>query len=243
MPDDPTPSPSENEPVLARLWDIAHKYQRSLKHGDVLPLHESEGDREAVAPFAERLHTAAERNLDGLTYRSLAEMQVRRDSRRLLSNLPARLRLRRLGFELALRAKPVVFLHGPATLEATGLLAAVGYHAEQFEPEGDAAALLDELDESQFRVRMHGVGEAELVRLRTRIRERLVGRRFPARELADSLSSAEADLLSQLARRGDLTLIARPDGSLEVCDGKPAKAPIPSIAVLLRPKRHGAPRG
>ena len=95
-----------DDAMLSRLWDIAHKYQRRLAAGEVVPLKESEADRRSVAPFARKLATTTERTLDGLTYRSLAEMQVRRDSRRLLSNLSPRLRLRRLGLEVALRAKP-----------------------------------------------------------------------------------------------------------------------------------------
>jgi hypothetical protein len=237
VPDEPDTTRRDDD-VLSRLWDIAHKYRRALKVGEVLPLSESEGDRRTVAPLARRLHTAAERDLDGTAYRSLAEMQVRRDSRRLLSNLPARVRLRRLGFELSLRAKPVVFLHAPGSLLPTGLLASVGYHAEDLEPDGEAEALLEQLSESENRVRMHPLDDADIERLRTRVKQRLVGQRLGRRELAQSLTSSEADLLSQLARRGEVTLVARPDGTLEILAGRPPGTPTRSVAVALRPRRQ-----
>jgi len=222
--------------VLARLWEIAHKYQRCLARGEVVPVRESEGDRRVVAPFARRLRSTTERNLDGMTYRSLAEMQVRRDSRRLLSNLPGRLRLQRLGFEVAVRAKPVVFLHGPADLRAAGLLASVGFHAEALEPVGETGELLDELADSRYRVRMRGVAEAELEKLRGQVKKRLVGRRLTSDELAEGLTSGEADLLSQLARRGEVTLVVDRDGKLEIREGRPRGRSTPTVALALCPR-------
>jgi len=254
-PGSPGAPPPNDDPILSRLWEIAHKYQRRLASGEVLPLRESEGDRKAVAPFGRRLRTTTERTLDGMTYRSLAEMQVRRDSRRLLSNLPARLRLRRLGFEVALRAKPVVFLHGAARLSASGLLASVGYTPEALDEAAAAGGLPEGLDDSQFRVRMRDVDDAEIERLRGEIKSRLVGRRLPSEELARNLSSNEADLLSQLARRGEVALIADRDGTIEIVEhapparsadvarlARPAVSALPTVAVALHParkKKHG----
>jgi len=235
--------PVSENPVLARLWEIAHKYQRSLARGEVVPLAESEGDRRSVAPFARRLQTTAERNLDGMTYRSLAEMQVRRDSRRLLSNLPARLRLQRLGFEVALRAKPVLFLHARADLRATGLLASVGYEAETLEHAPDTGLPLDEFADSEYRVRMRNVDEAALERLRSEVKGRLIGRRLAPADLAQDLTSSEADLLSQLARRGEVTLFAHRDGSLEILEGQTLRGSVPTVAVALRPSRAGKAHG
>ncbi len=233
MATEPVPRPSDDA-VLSRLWEIAHKYQRRLAAGEVVPLRESEADRRAVAPFARKLTTPTERTLDGLTYRSLAEMQVRRDSRRLLSNLPPRLRLRRLGLEVALRAKPVLFLHAPARLNAAGLLASVGFTGEALEPTDDAAALLDELDESQHRVRMRGVDDAELEALRGEVKKRLIGLRLKPEALAQSLTSGEADLLSQLVRNGEVALVVDRDGSIEVHEGDASRA-MPSTVVALCP--------
>ena len=244
----PTRKPSAPEgrtpvdSVLSRLWEIAHKYQRRLATGEVVPLRESEGDRRAVAPFARRLETTTERTLDGLTYRSLAEMQVRRDSRRLLSNLPARLRLRRLGFEVALRAKPVAFLHGPLKLAAGGLLASVGFTADALEPSPEADALRDELDESPYRVRMRGVEDAELEALRGEVKKRLVGLKLEPAALAASLTSGEADLLSQLVRKGEVALFADRDGQIEICEGAVSRS-VPSTVVALCPSRRGTRRG
>jgi len=229
-------APSTEDPILTRLWEIAHKYQRRLAAGEVVPLRESEGDRQTVSPFARRLQTTTERTLDGLTYRSLAEMQIRRDTRRLLSNLPARLRLRRLGFEVALRAKPVVFVHGPAGLGGGGLLASVGYTADALEETPEATAI-DEFDESNYRVRMREVDDAELERLRDDMKARLVGQRFSAGELAQSLTSSEADLLSQLARRGEVTLMADREGNVQVVEGSPGTRSAPTVAVAFCPAR------
>lgn len=228
----------DDEGVLSRLWEIAHKYQRRLASGEIVPLRESEGDRRLVAPLARRLHTTTERTLDGMTYRSLAEMQVRRDSRRLLSNLPARLRLRRLGFEVALRARPVVFLHGPAVLHAQGLLACVGYTPEALEALSPTAATPDGLEESDYRVRMRDVDDAELEALRAEVKERLLGCRLRAGDLAESLTSNEADLLSQLARRGEVVLVADRDGTIEVREGGAASRSTPTVAVALCPTRR-----
>ena len=236
MPDEEDRIPED--PVLSRLWEIAHKYQRSLTRGEVVPLGESEGDRRTVAPFAHRLHTTTERNLDGMTYRSLAEMQVRRDSRRLLSNLPGRLRLQRLGFEVALRAKPVVFLHAKASLRTHGLLASVGFEAETLETAPDAAHELNELAESENRVRMRPVDDAAIERLRGEVKARLIGQRLRAEELARTLTSNEADLLSQLARRGEVTLFAHADGSIEIVEGRAQRASTPTVAVALSPSRR-----
>ena len=231
------PEPADDAQVLSRLWEIAHKYQRSLQRGDVVPLGEAEGDRRAVAPFGERLHTTTERNLDGITYRSLAEMQVRRDTRRLLSNLPGSLRLRRLGFEVAVRARPVVFMHGSGPLRALGLLASVNYQTEQVETLPEAAALLHELDESEHRVAMRDVDEAELERQRGEVKQRLVGRRFARGELAGSLSSSEADLLSQLSRRGEVAVVVRGDGSVEIRHGGARRRAGRTVAVAIKPRR------
>ncbi len=228
-----------DDSVLSRLWEIAHKYQRKLATGEVVPLREAEGDRRTVAPFARRLETPSERTLDGLAYHSLAEMQLRRDSRRLLSNVPARLRLRRLGFEVALRAKPVVYLHGPLKLAATGLLAAVGFTPDALEPSDDAALLSDELDQSENRVRMRGVDDAELEALRGEVKKRLVGLKLRPSDLAASLTSGEADLLSQLVRRGEVALFADRDGSVEIAEGAASRA-TPSTVVALYPSRRGA---
>jgi hypothetical protein len=235
-----TPRPDDS--VLSRLWDVAHKYQRRLATGEVVPLRESEADRRAVAPFARRLSTPSERTLDGLAYRSLAEMQVRRDSRRLLSNVPGRLRLRRLGFEVALRAKPVVFLHGPLKLATDGLLASVGFTPEALEPGDDASALRDELDESRYRVRMRGVEDAELEALRGAVKKRLVGLKLKPAALAESLTSGEADLLSQLVRRGEVALFADRDGSIEITAGAASRS-VPSTVVALCPGRKGTRGG
>ncbi len=235
-----TPRPDDS--VLSRLWEIAHKYQRRLATGEVVPLRESEGDRRTVAPFARRLETPAERTLDGVAYRSLAEMQTRRDSRRLLSNVPARLRLRRLGFEVALRAKPVVYLHGPLKLAAGGLLASVGFTADAIEPSAGADALRDELDASENRVRMRGVEERDLEAMRGEVKKRLVGLKLRPDALAESLTSGEADLLSQLVRRGEVALFADRDGNIEVVEGAVSRS-VPSTVVALCPSRKGGRRG
>jgi len=228
--------------VLSRLWDIAHKYKRALQRGDVLPLGESEGDRQAVSPFGERLATTTERNLDGITYRSLAEMQVRRDTRRLLSNLPGGVRLRRLGFEVAVRAKPVVFIHGPGEIATLGLLASVNFTAERAEPEPAMDEALAGLDESEHRVRMHEVDEAELDRMRGEVKRRLVGRRFGRGELARRVTSSEADLLSQLSRRGEVAVIVRRDGGIEIREGGGRRGRR-TVAVALKPRRRNAHDG
>ncbi len=230
--------PQADEQMLARLWDIAHKYQRCLKRGDVLALAESEGDRQSVAPFGERLHTTTERNLDGITYRSLAEMQVRRDTRRLLSNLPGSVRLRRLGFEVAVRARPVVFLHAPGELRTLGLLASVNYQTEAVEAVGEVAAAAAELDDSEHRVRLREVDEAELERLRGEVKERLVGRRFGPGELAGAITSTEADLLSQLSRRGEVVVVLRPGGGIDIREGSGARGRARAVAVALKPRRQ-----
>ena len=244
MPDDPAPQEPTDDQVLTSLWDLAHKYSRRLKNGEVVPLAESEADRATVAPYARCLRTTAQRNLDGLTYRSLSEMQSRRDSRRLLSNLPPRLRLRRLGLELAVRAKPVVFVHARAGLQADALRAAVGYTADEAEPPPDAAARLEQLDDSENRVRVRSLDEAPLERLRGEVKRRLVGQRLGRGQLADTLTSSEADLLSQLLRRREVTLIVRTDGTLDICDGRPPGAPARSVVVLIRPHRQDPePRG
>jgi len=231
-----------DDAVLSRLWDVAHKYQRRLAKGEVVPLRESEADRRAVAPLARRLATPTERTLDGLAYRSLAEMQVRRDSRRLLSNVPARLRLRRLGLEVSLRAKPVVFLHAPLRLDAAGLVASVGYAADALEPDGEAAALLDELDDSAHRVRMRSIEDAELETMRGEVRRRLAGLKLTPDDLAERLTSGEADLLSQLVRRGELSLVVGRDGRVEIREGRPARSAATTV-VALRPaarrRTHG----
>lgn len=237
------PSPrSSDDSVLSRLWEVAHKYQRKLASGEVVPLREAEGDRRAVAPLARRLETPSERTLDGLAYRSLAEMQVRRDSRRLLSNLPPRLRLRRLAFEVALRAKPVAFLHAPLRLAAGGLLAAVGFTPDALEPLEDAAGLRDELDASEYRVRMRGVDDSELEALRGEVKRRLVGLKLTSAELARTLTSSEADLLSQLVRRGELAVLADREGRVEIREGGASRA-MASTVVALCPgrqrRRHG----
>jgi len=234
-------APLNDDSVLSRLWDIAHKYQRRLATGEVLPLRESEADRKVVAPLGRRLETTTERTLDGLTYRSLAEMQVRRDTRRLLSNLPGRLRLRRLGFELTLRARPVVFLHGPLKINSLGLLASVGFTGESLEP-AEAGALAEELDDSEFRVRMRNVDDAELEALRGEVKRRLIGLRLKPAELAEGLTSGEADTLSQLVRRRELTLVADKDGTIEVCEGGATRT-TSSVSVVLRPARKKTRHG
>lgn len=228
-----------DESVFSRLWEIAHKYQRKLAAGEVVPLREAEGDRRTVAPFARRLQTPSERALDGVAYHSLAEMQLRRDARRLLSNVPARLRLRRLGLEVALRAKPVLFLHGPLRLAATGLMSAVGFTPDALEPSDDAAVLSDELDRSENRVRMRSVDDAELEALRGEVKKRLVGLRMQPADLAATLTSSEADLLSQLVRRGELALFADRDGTVEIAEGTASRS-LPSSVVALQPGRRGA---
>lgn len=235
-------NPQADDAMLSRLWDIAHKYQRCLKRGEVVPIAESEGDRQAVAPFGERLQTTTERNLDGITYRSLAEMQVRRDTRRLLSNLPGSVRLRRLGFEVAVRAKPVVFLHGPGELSPLGLLQSVNYEAERPAPDDEAVNAMAELDDSEHRVRMHEVDDRALERMRGEVKERLVGRRFAAGELARSVSSTEADLLSQLSRRGDVVIVLHPGGELEIRQGEAGRR-ARTVAVALKPKRQSGSDG
>ncbi|MFW6161349.1 MAG: hypothetical protein ACODAJ_01190 [Planctomycetota bacterium] len=231
-----------DDAVLSRLWDVAHKYRRCLKRGEVLPLTESEDDRQAVAPLGERLGTTTERNLDGITYRSLAEMQVRRDTRRLLSNLPGSVRLQRLGFEVAVRAKPVVFLHAPGELSPLGLLQSVNYEAERPAPDDETAAAMAELDDSEHRVQMHEVDERALEQMRGAVKERLVGRRFAAGELARSISSTEADLLSQLSRRGEVLIVVHAGGALEIRDGEAGRR-TRTIAVALKPKRQGEDYG
>jgi len=233
--------PRPDDSVLSSLWEIAHKYQRRLATGEVVPLRESEGDRKTVAPFARRLATTTERTLDGLTYRSLAEMQTRRDSRRLLSNVPARLRLRRLGFEVALRAKPVVFLHGPLKLAAGGLLASVGFTADAVEPSVEADAVRDELDASEHRVRMRNVEESDLEALRGEVKKRLVGLKLKPAALAESLTSGEADLLSQLVRAGEVALFADRDGNIEIAEGAVSRS-VPSTVIALCPSRRGIRR-
>ncbi|MFP4057943.1 MAG: hypothetical protein ACLF0G_13835 [Candidatus Brocadiia bacterium] len=232
--------PQDDDSVLSHLWEIAHKYQRSLTRGEVVPLAESEDDRCVVAPFAQRLKSTAERNLDGITYRSLAEMQVRRDTRRLLSNVPARARLRRLGFEVAVRARPVVFLAAPATVRSLGLLAAVAYRTEEIDSAGETGRVLEELEESEHRVSMQGVDEAELERLAGEVKARLAGRRFGPGELARTLSSTEADLLSQLARRGEVTLVARAGGGMEIREGPASRRGERAVAVAIEPQARGA---
>lgn len=224
-----------DESVLGRLWEVAHKYQRQLARGEVGPLREAEADRRKVAPLARKLRTTAERALDGIAYRSLAEMQLRRDSRRRLSNVPPLLRLRRLGFELAVRARPVVFLSGPAALEPRGLLASVSFGTRGDERENPLAELAAELDESDHRVAFRDLDDAALERLRGELKRRVVGRRFRPAELASALSPEEADLLSQLARRGEVTVLTDRAGNVEIAEGRSTAGT--AIAMAIRPRQ------
>jgi len=224
----------DDEGVLGRLWEVAHKYQRQLARGEVAPLSEAEDDRRKVSPLARKLRTTTERTLDGLAYRSLAEMQVRRDSRRLLSNVAPPLRLKRLGFELAVRAKPIVFLAGAGALAPRGLLASVRFEGEG-EGENPLAELAAELDESERRVAFRDLDEAALERLRGDLKRRVVGRRFRRDQLARELSASEADLLSQLARRGEVTIIADREGNVEVAEGRAARGTVIAVAIQPRP--------
>lgn len=236
----------ENSPedaMLSRLWEIAHKYQRRLARGEVVPLAESEGDRRTVEPFGQHLRSSTERALDGATYRSLSEMQVRRDSRRLLSNLPARVRLARLGFEVALRAKPVVFVHGPGQVVSGGLLACVSYAGEAVAESERPEELAEHLDESENRVRMRDVDEATLEQMRRDVKHRLLGSRFKAGGLASALTSSEADLVSQLARRGEIAIVTDGEGNVEIRQGSPRGRSAPTVAVALCPQAKGKSRG
>ncbi len=223
-----------DDSVLGRLWEVAHKYQRQLARGEVAPLREAEADRRKVSPLARKLRTTTERTLDGLAYRSLAEMQLRRDSRRLLSNVAPPLRLKRLGFELAVRAKPVVFLSGPGSLQPRGLLASVKFSGED-EADNALTELAAELDESERRVAFRDLDDAALERLRSEVKRRVLGRRFRAGELARELSASEADLLSQLARRGEVAIITDPEGNIEITERAAARGTV--IAMAIHPER------
>jgi len=98
------------------------------------------------------------------------------------------------------------------------------------------------LDESEHRVRMHEVDEAELDRMRGEVKRRLVGRRFGRGELARRVTSSEADLLSQLSRRGEVAVIVHRDGGIEIREGGGRRGRR-TVAVALKPRRRNAHDG
>ena len=114
----------------------------------------------------------------------------------------------------------------------------LGYQTEEVEAVGDAAGAVGELDDSEYRVRMHEVDEAALERMRGEVKQRLVGRRFGRGELAGSITSSEADLLSQLSRRGEVIVVLRPDGGIEIREGAGTRRHPRTVAVAIKPKRQ-----
>ena len=227
----------EDSDLSQMLWNMSLKYKRLLAKDEVVETHESEDDRQVVEPAGEHLATATEWSLDGRIYRSFAEMQSRRDAKMLLSTTTPLTRLRQLALQVAIRVTPVVFVAPRLSMNVEGFTAPTAVSSDDLitgeeEELPLEPAIDDELDEQV--IHLTDLSEEELNEIQHRISTRFEGQTLSRDDLGSGLSSSEADLLSQMARKRELAIQVKEDGSITLSHDEPAGEALP-VVVLLEP--------
>ncbi len=97
-------------PLIKLYWGIAEKHERHLKKKEVLPLEESEHDRQVISDAYKEALTPQELDFDRRAYRALVRMQELRDQSYLLEELDKRYKMELIAWELKIRQHPLFIL-------------------------------------------------------------------------------------------------------------------------------------
>jgi hypothetical protein len=189
--------------IIITLWDLTKKYEIALKHQEVVPIKESEIDREEVTDAFRFIETPWERNLDGRFYHTLALMAHRRDSQLATPEITSEEWIHHFANEVKRRATPLLFLIRPERSIPPFDLPPVDTPVALAEPPSRD----DQLAMQKHKVPFEEVSFTSLDNRRNSLVTRLQGKRFKYSELADHLSNWELDLLSQMIRDNSLPAI------------------------------------
>jgi len=189
--------------VVLTLWTLNKKYEAALKQHQVIPLKESEVDREEVADAYQFLSTPWERLLDGRLYHNLAVMQTRRDAEMAAPDAPPQGWIDQLASEVKRRATPILFL---SSREASTLSLSLPDPAAQLDMTTPPSRE-DQRAMTKHRVAFRALATEELDERCERLISKLAGRRFSLQQLASQLTNWELDLLSQMIRDGRIDAV------------------------------------
>ncbi len=191
------------DPVRRDLWEIIIRYKTSLSSGELLPIDRREEDRTFLHGIREDLATSTHQILDSKAYLQLSTMQEESGRRFLAAGTDPDTRLRMFGRLVRVLATPVVFVGGRSTVS--------------FRPfeQGSAEMAGEDVEEAESgrialppaSVRTRPVDATELEATRTRLAD-VAGRAASLEELRGSISVGEAEILSQLASSGQVSIPA-----------------------------------
>jgi hypothetical protein len=182
--------------IVVTLWNLTKKYDLALKHHELLPIKESEIDREEISDAYQFLETPWERVLDGRFYETVATMQHRRDSHFAIPDVTPIEWITQFAKEVKRRATPLVFLVSRESAIPHFVL-----------PQTDSPLAMDETpskeDQSalaKHHIRYCEVSISELETRQEKLVKQLQGQQFKLKELSKILTNWELDLLSQMIR-------------------------------------------
>ncbi len=188
------------------LWGLTVKYKGLQKKNQVIPISESEEDRKKVSNAYPLLKRPREKILDGTIYKYLTKMQRTRDTRILLEKTTPEERLKLLAWEVRIRTSPLIFLHGHTYLHLN-----LFETFEKKERKDILDIIIDEeihiLDEEMEKVRLRPLTEYDIANMKQKLMDKLINKKIPISSLHQYISHWEADILSQLIRNEEITIV------------------------------------
>lgn len=191
------------DPVRRDLWEIIIRYKTSLASGELLPIDRREEDRTYLHGIREDLSSATHQILDSKAYLQLSTMQEESGRRFLAAGTDPDTRLRMLGRLVRALATPIVFVGGRSTVSFGSLERSTADLGGEDVEEAESGRI--SLPPASVRARP--VDEVQIEAARRRLAS-VASRAASLDELRESISIGEAELLSQLASSGQVTIPA-----------------------------------
>ncbi|MBD3189881.1 MAG: hypothetical protein GF308_04520 [Candidatus Heimdallarchaeota archaeon] len=228
------------------LWKQAKKYKGHLDQKKVLPVAESEADRQEVSKAYQQLITQRHWQLDARVYKSLSTMQRIRDTKVALEGSTEQDRLRMVAWEVKIRLQPIITLLGETTLNPDIFELHDGEEIRIIEGDDEELVTNDEslpvrLREISTDLPLRELTQEEITRLKLEIIQQFVGKTFTRKEFEQQLTSIHADLLSLMVREKEILLLKKSENKFEILSTNDKKLvdnrTLKSRSIVLAPKK------
>ncbi len=211
--------------LIKLYWGIAEKHERHLKKKEVLPLNESEKDRQMISDAYKSIQSPQELEFDRRTYQALVRMQELRDQSYLLEELDDQYKMELIAWELKIRQHPIFILPHVTSSSAvtdnvldefqiSGIISnqASSENEGQDQPEWEIQSPVVVLDSRQVArpVSRIDVDNTKQELISTRLVAFLKSKTLSLEELSQKLTTLELQLLSTLLSKKELLAIFNP---------------------------------
>ncbi len=234
-------------PLIKLYWGIAEKHERHLKKKEVLPLEESENDRQLISDAYKKASTLQELEYDQRVYRALVRMQELRDLSYLLEELDNRYKMELIAWELKIRQHPIFILphliSPPKPIDdmvkdlqnESGLIFLHQHHDAQSQQkwEIESSPILLETHHVTKPIPYIKIDEKKRSQIRKKLFKELKNKTFFLTELSRRYNSLELQILSKMLKKGELLAIFAID-SKKVSFLEPKKTNIDNQGLMMK---------